>query len=71
MVINHSFFPRSAVPFSLRQPALIRTGVSHLQLPTTLQFRPRNRHMHSIEFIESIDLYYTCFVRAIRSVKWR
>lgn len=35
------------------------------------EFRSRNRHMQLIELIDPIDLYYTCFVRAIRSVKWR
>jgi hypothetical protein len=31
MAINYRLFSRSAPSFSLRQPALIRTGVSHLQ----------------------------------------
>jgi hypothetical protein len=39
--------------------------------PTAQNSRPRNRHMQSIELIDPIDLYYTCFVRAIRSLKWR
>ena len=70
-VINRSVFPRSAPSFSLRQTALIRTGVSHLQHPTAQNSRPRNKHMQSTEIIDPIDLYYTCFVRAIRSLKWR
>ena len=39
--------------------------------PTAQNSRPCNRHMQSIELIDLIDLYSTCFVRAIRSLKWR